>query len=372
MDDTARDAAQRRYDAGLRRCAPLFAGAAIVLASCGGGTTGATSAPVPAQTSPALDATATITVLVPDSSDQVAQAHARTPLFISPGTDKISILVDGISIVSEAQIAKLRPADRLTSVTSTSVNGLLAVKIGFKTAAGKHTLGIVLNSNLEDQVLSEGQTAVTVGHGDDNDLGTLSLLGVAASGYIECATESQIAAGNTCKNYANLNNGTYTFTAVAADYAGYPIFNEIVNRQPLRFDNGAFSVTESDGKGIVSIAQPAGGFASPGSTLNNAAGGGAPVTGLTYGNAFTVRCARPGTTLLSLQLGPNGGRPATPVTGYNYGPGSFPISRSDGTTGTATVSHKYPTTNSEILPVGTRPLSDISVNCSVSLTLTVQ
>jgi hypothetical protein len=118
--------------------------------------------------------------------------------------------------------------------------------------------------------------------------------GTVGAGYIECDTAANIAAGNNCGGYANLSDGVFAFTAIAATAAGAPIAQQTAGGVALQFANGGYRVLEaaSDGAPVVAIA--GGPWSSPGGVLS--------AGGVSYGNRFTVQCLRQGVATLQLQL----------------------------------------------------------------------
>jgi hypothetical protein len=144
--------------------------------------------------------------------------------------------------------------------------------------------------------ITQSQSPATIGSGVFSPAA-----GTVASGYIECDTAANIAAGNNCNNYGNFTpaaapatGGTFAFTAVAATSSGSPIADQILNGNALVFPNGSYRVAESaiDGPAIVTIA--GGPWATPGSALSGPNG--------SYGNRFFVQCLRSGTANLQLEL----------------------------------------------------------------------
>lgn len=158
--------------------------------------------------------------------------------------------------------------------------------------------------------------------------------GTIGSGYIECDTAPNIAAGNNCNNFANFypaaapaTGGAFVFTAIAATAAGNPIAEQLVNGSSAAFPNGAYRVVESAGDNPQIVSVSGGPWSTPGSQLSGADG--------SYGNHVSIACVRTGKGNLELQL----------VTGS----GTLP------------------------LPLGTRAFASntTTVNCSASGAITV-
>ena len=126
-------------------------------------------------------------------------------------------------------------------------------------------------------------------------------IGTIAVGYIECDTAANIAAGNNCNNYANFSNGTFSFTAVAANASGSPIAQQVSGGSALGFANGSYRVTESPSDSPAMLSISGGPWATPGSVLS--------ANGAAYGNRFYVQCIHTGTATLQLQLGDGSGLP---------------------------------------------------------------
>ncbi len=289
----------------------------------------------------AASATATITLQIPKlaasnigTSGSTASANGRrSPKYISPGSDKLSFILDGNAVVTDAPVAAYNnagpncpndhtPPTPACNGTFPLPNNQGSVQIAFATSPsdayftvtalftvtpGSHKIGVVNLSGTPAYVLSEGERTFQFNPGP-NDFSSqpLALKGVVASGYIECATAAQNAdTTGTCLNYANWNSGGnyYTFTAVAADFDGFPIVD-----QGIPFDNGTFTVAESPSdspNGIVSIWN-AGAWGTPGSDITGPSGGwieGVGITGpFAYGHAFYATCNKVGTANLQLSL----------------------------------------------------------------------
>lgn len=168
----------------------------------------------------------------------------------------------------------------------------------------------------------------------------------------------------SCSNGANFINGVYYFTAVAADYDGFPI----VNQGTTPFDNGSYSVVETDGSNppVVTLGSD-GPFSLPGANLTGPSSGWIAGSTFQYGNRFTATCNAVGTANLALQFTANqGGHPTVGIDGYNYnGIGAYaPAAQVDGS----------------ILPLGGKtvvvsprlPQYNVTVNCNASGNLSIQ
>ncbi len=125
--------------------------------------------------------------------------------------------------------------------------------------------------------------------------------GTIASGYIECDTAANIAAGNNCNGFANFFpatapavGGAFVFTAIAATASGTPIAQQLVNGSSATFPNGAYQVVESRGDNPQIVSISGGPWAAPGSALTGAEG--------SYGNRVSIACVHAGTGTLELQL----------------------------------------------------------------------
>jgi len=324
----------------------LWIGFALVgLAACGGGGgAGATAVPQPDQ---GPRATASISFTVPVGSQHVANV-GRAAQDVAAPAQRFSIFEDGAALFTDVA---LQPGSTTASggatatVTAGNGNASFTVTVTVATAAGSHMFGVVITA-VDGTVLAAAQGTYSLSGGSSTSTNavTLPLSGGIASGYIECATPAQIAAGNNCANYANFDTSTslYTFTAVAADSSGYPIGTQLGSGGAVPFANGAYKVIESpsDNPAIVSIT--GGPWSSPGSALPAATGA--------YGNTFNVQCLHRGTAQLQLQL--VGGAPAVQVAGYTYDPGKFPPLDA-------------------VLPIGTRTATSVAVNCTASGSITI-
>ena len=314
------------------------------LTACGGG--GGSGTPAVPQAGQAPRATASISFTVPVGSQQVADV-GRASQDVTAAPQRFSIFEDGAALFTDVALqpgATAAPSGATATVVAGNGNASFTVTVTVATAAGSHTFGVVITA-VDGTVLAAAQGTYSLSGGSSTtNAVTLPLSGGIASGYIECATPAQIAAGNNCANYANFDTSTslYTFTAVAADSSGYPIGTQLGNGGAAPFANGAYKVIESasDNPAIVSIT--GGPWSSPGSALPAATG--------TYGNIFNVQCIHRGTAQLQLQL--VGGAPTVQVAGYTYDPSEYPPSNA-------------------VLPIGTRGATSVSVNCTASGSLVI-
>lgn len=381
----------------------LGAGAlALGLAACGGGGGGHSGPPgivTPPTTTPVSGARAiaTLAFLVPRASESMA-TFGRVPQFISPGTDKIAFMLDKHEVIFDALVAHYVDAgpsgngtftDAATGTTITlsataASPAYFAVTLTIDTTPGSHEFGIVLKSGTPAYVLSEGQNTYnlppTAANGTPTNLGNLALNGAMGTGYIECpnpadngATNPATAPSTTCSNYSNFTaatppatGGTYQFVATVADYDGFPIVYQTVSATPVTFDNGSYSVVESDATPIVTITQPGAPWTNPGNALTGPSGGFVPGIGFIYGNPFSVACTHTGVANLALKFTTGtGGHPTTAIDGYNYTNinGYAPSSQTDGS----------------VLPLGSKtsvvsprqPINNVQVQCNANGTLTV-
>ena len=368
--------------------------ALVALSACGGGGGSTGTATLPntnPQPNGAARAVASISFNVakadPGSNvgtSTTTASSARKPQYLSSATDKFAFMLDGKEVVADQEVVNFNNAgpagngtftDAATGSTVTlSYDGAnpayFTVGATIVTTPGTHKFGVVIKSGTPAYVLSEGQGTYTLqptftGQAPQA-LGALALTGAIGSGYIECDTWAQNVASpaGTCNSGENYSNGTYYFTAVAADFDGFPIVN-----QGIPFDNGGYSVVETDGNGIVTLGYN-GPFTAPGNNLTGPSSGWVAGSTFQYGNRFTATCNKVGTASLGLQLASGQGAAAlSPVDGYNYN-GALPVA-----TGYAQPSQ----TNGSILPLGSKtsvssgrlPQYNVTVNCSASGTLTL-
>jgi predicted small lipoprotein YifL len=386
---------------------------ALSLAACGSGGGGTVT---PNQTAPIQPPTtvsstnrsvATLTMTIPrvqpsNVGPVTTSATKRSPQYLSPGTDKIAIMLDKKEIVTDQEVANFNNAGPSGNGTFTDPTtgstfqisydatnpAYYQVDVNITTTPGTHEFGVVIKSGTPAYVLSEGQGTYTLSPtppgGTAQNLGQLLLKGVMASAYIECDT----AAENTdttgqCSNYANFTpatggafGGAYAFTAVAADYDGFPIVYQLTGSPatPASFDNGSYSVVETDAGSVVTITQTGAPFSNPGNHLTGPSSGYVPGTNFVYGNAFTVSCNKVGTANLALQLtSGTGAAPTTPIDGYTYGPGGNSGTGNGYTQSTGANA----ITNGGILPVGSKttvsagrsPQVNVTINCTADGTL---
>jgi hypothetical protein len=323
----------------------LWIGTALVgLTACGGG--GGSGTPAVPQPGQGPRATASIAFTVPVGAQQIANV-GRAAQDVAAPPQRFSIFEDGTALFSDVTLqpgTTTAPGGATAIVTAGNGNASFIVTVTVATAAGSHTFGVVVTA-VDGTVLAAAQGTYSLSGGSSStNAVTLPLSGGIASGYIECATPEQIAAGNNCANYANFDASTslYTFTAVAADSSGYPIGTQLGNGGAVPFANGGYKVIESasDSPAIVEIT--GGPWSSPGSALPAATGA--------YGNTFNVRCIHRGTAQLQLQL--VSGAPSVQVAGYTYDPSKYPA-------------------RDAVLPIGTRTATSVAVNCTASGSLII-
>lgn len=320
--------------------------ASICLAACGGGGGGGSAPGVTPAQSAGGRVPASISFTVPAAPQQVADL-GRAPQLVTGGAAKFSLFEDGAALFSGVALQPGTSADPISGATAAVTAGAGAaffnVTVNVTSGAGSHKFGVVVASS-DGTVIASAQGIYALGAGAGATAVTLALGGGIASGYIECATPDQIAAGNNCANYANFdaNAALYTFTAVAADASGYPIVTQAVNGAPAAFANGAYKVVESpnDNPPIVSVT--GGPWSNPGSAFVASAG--------SYGNHFSVRCMHMGVAQLELRM--VGGSPTDPVAGYPYDPSTYPAPNA-------------------VLPAGARSPGSVSVNCTASGSLVI-
>ncbi len=308
----------------------LFGLAALTLglAACGGGSSGSgpsgiTTPPttIPTTAPKGDRATTTITISLPPSDATTSTSSSqRGPRFVSPGQDKMTLIVDG------AKVLDRHKTDGTLAGTYASPDGNTSINVSYAnpqppslyytftavidTLPGKHTIGAEILGGAPAIIQSEAQQSYTLQPGP-NAPSTMTLKGVVGTGYIMCDTLANNAANNGCANSFVTDNtpntgGTYTLTAVAADFNSFPIAD-----QSVALDNGAYSVYEVNPTGIVTIGVSNGDappWTTPGNQLQNAPSGGFFVaTKANYGHPFTVHCNKLGTTQLRLkntQAGP--------------------------------------------------------------------
>jgi hypothetical protein len=233
----------------------------------------------------------------------------------------MTFILDGTAVVTDAPVVNYNNAGPNHDGVLPLANGQGSVRLGitndpskayftvtaaFTVTPGTHKVGVVTLSGTPTYVISEGERSYAFSPGT-NDFSTqpLSLRGVVSSGYIECATAAQnLDPAGHCNGYENWNSGGsyYTFTAVPADYDGFPIVD-----QGLAYVNGTVTVGESTGdspNGIVVISS-AGPWSTPGSYITGPSGGWVPGTTFAYGQPFYATCAQVGTAHLQLSLIPS-------------------------------------------------------------------
>ena len=307
---------------------PLALSGLFLLTACGGGSAGSASGnavtPVTLPgTSAKNRATVSLSFTVPQNDSQASASSAnRTPKFISPGQNNITLIVDGTKVLNAAVIS----AGLASPTTSPDGNTVVTVAyagsgsyytytIGIDTIPGKHRIGVEILGNAPQVILSEAQNVYSLQPGS-NPAATLTLMGVLSSGYIECANgpvDNTNCSSSFTPDATVGTGGVYTLTAIGADFESFPISSQ----GSTTFDNGGFTVVETDGNGILTLTQPGAPFTAPGTQLTGAPSGGYYVPALsTYGQSFEARCVKLGTATLSLQNAASG--PNTPLVGETY------------------------------------------------------
>jgi hypothetical protein len=293
----------------------------LSLGACGGGpnsspTAGIVAPPgATASPQPGLAAADVNFVVPPTTAVHLIQSKNRRALYVSPATTNFTVVKDGAVAISQASAfanTSATTADgSMFTVTSTAQTAGQLVDVHFTTLPGTHTIGIVTTDDEpRPNLLSEGQATWILSAGDPpSNNQTLTLAGVAATGYIVCPTIAEIAdPSGTCSNFANFSGGAFNLVAVAGDADGYPIYFQ----SGVAFDNGQVNVVETTAGGDILNITSSGPWSSPGSSLT--------VDGLSAGNAFSATCARVGTASLAL-AGTNG---RGTVTGFNYSAFTLP------------------------------------------------
>jgi hypothetical protein len=356
----------------------------IALAGCG--SQNSTAGPIPSappaatptnrpspspQPTAASAATATVSFKVP-LPPATTSSGALRPQYISPGSNFLNILIDGTLAFSAVQIYTYTNRGQTYSYTSDDKNTTATLSgtisgayfvwtLAVDTLPGKHTFGVNITGNIPPIVLSEGQATYTLAPGP-NTAQNLSLNGVLGSYYIQCDTPANIALNNGCAGSFDPTTGSYTLTAVAADFEGFPIPN-----QNIPFDNGTFTVVETSATKILTLTN-AGPFAQPGTQLLGPSGSWYVPGTFAYGQPFQVKCNALGTATLALSISGNG--PTNPLTGFTYAvfPEPSPVQGSN-----------YP--GAGVLPAGSKTSNShgnqnvvtnlSSVSCDANLNLTL-
>jgi hypothetical protein len=360
---------------------------ALTLAGCGGGGGGGSTPTltIAPTTTPAAAgrATTTISIRIAGAAAAAASSSQRRPQFISPGTDKLSFFIDGAGAFSNVQVDSApqpyTSSDGNTKATFGCIPGGADVTctLTVDTLPGSHVFGVVIKGGSPAIILSEGQATYALLPGS-NTPATLALLGVMGSGYILCDTDAHVAEANGCQHSFNTTTGLYTLTAVAADYEGMAIPYQTLSATPIAFDNGSYSVVETDasagGAHPVLTLTNNGPFANPGNALSAEPSGGFFVPGtFAYGNHFNVQCNVLGTATLGLAITQQG--PTSAVTGqsYTYFPPN-PESTSNYPGGPQTMlrGSKYPGNPNYHSGNNPNAIHDlVTVNCDANLVLTL-
>lgn len=305
---------------------------AVALAGCGGGGGGSAPVVVPTATptvSPVNPgrSTATITFQIPADPDTAPTSTGRTPRFISPGTDKLTLIIDGTKAFDKTPIFNTGGPQNYTSAdgnTKVTLNnsygsGYFTFVATLDTLPGTHKIGVALISGTPAIVMSEGEATYALSPGP-NAAQALTLLGALGSGYVQCDTAAQNGANNGCSASFNTTTGLYTLTAIGADYNGFPIVGQTVNNVAVPFDNGGFSVVETDAS--AGTPQPVltltnnGPFLTPGTHISGPSGAWYVNGTFSYGQPFNVKCNVLGTATLGMTNSQQG--PTSPLSGFSY------------------------------------------------------
>ena len=218
------------------------------LAACGGGSSGSggggiTTPPTTVPTTAPHGDRATTTVsflLPPNDATTSTSSTQRGPRFVSPGQDKVTLIVDGVKVLDRHK------TDGTLAGTYTSPDGNTSMNVSYTnpqppslyytftvaidTIPGKHVIGAAIISGSPAIILSEAQQSYTLAPGP-NAASTMTLKGVIGTGYIMCDTVANNNANNGCANSFVSDNtantgGTYTLTAVASDFNSFPIADQ--------------------------------------------------------------------------------------------------------------------------------------------------
>ena len=359
---------------------------ALGLAACGGGGGGATptgviSVPTATPTTgPTSGNRATTSISFRVTGQLGTSSSKRSPQYISPGQDRLTFLVDGTKEVDNLHIANtpFTSADGnvKVAVTGDALNpAYYTVTLSIDVIPGIHTFGVEINGNAPAVILGEGQATYALQPGP-NTPQAMALRGPVGSGYIMCDTDGHIAENNNCANSFNTTTGKYTLTAVAADFNGFPIPNQVVGGNPLTFDNGTFTVVETGtSTGVISLSNN-GPFNNPGSQLTAQPSGGFFVPGtFSYGQPFNIVCNKLGTATVGIhnnQQGPG----ANALTGETYTyfdpANNFPTSGNYPGAGTVARGSKWVANPAYHGGSNPNAVHDIlTVNCDASLVLTI-
>jgi hypothetical protein len=340
------------------RHALAFLLSALAISACSGSpagipTTGSptTVAPSPpTQTTSKTKASAGITftiLLKPHGAVTTPSSVARAsvsrvkPQFISmSGNGAFDVFVDGTQVLDASfapptdsngnPIPGPGPSSSVAlanggslAYTSTVTSTAITVNATVTMLAGSHTLGVVQTNgpcapdpygrelciaNTNGYVLSEGQASFTLVGGQTITV-PLYMRGVMESAFL-CDAACDGGAGTPDAS------GLYHITAYASDEAGDAIYQQTDSSDNLvPFDNGSYSIVETDGQGIVTL----GGLAASYNVPGNAGG--------QYGQAFTVACNKAGMATIAMELvatDPSQGD----VTGFTYTSANYPAAGS--------------------------------------------
>jgi hypothetical protein len=317
-------------------------------------------------------ATTSVSFRIPaPPAGSTASSNSRDPRAISPGTDKLTLIVDGVKAFNAMSIYNTGGPYSYTStngntkltLNNTANAGYFTFVASIDTLPGNHTIGVVLISGTPAYVLSEGQIAYGAMQPGANTPQTLTLNGAIGTGYIECDTIANDALNNYCANSFNTSTGLYTLTAVAADFDGFPI----VGQGSAAFDNGSFTVVETTTSSHLLTLSNNGPFTTPGTQLLGPSGSWYTNGSFSYGQPFNAKCNSLGTATLGLVLNGYGG-PTDPVTGQAYSTGAnYP---SSGTLAEGPKNIGNPSDHGGHDTNGIYNLATVS--CDVNMVLTIQ
>jgi hypothetical protein len=294
----------------------------------------------------------------------------------------MTLIVDGTKLLNAIELSLLTnnaggPAQTFTSADGNTTVSFSVTASGayytyvatIDTLPGKHTIGLEILGANPPIVLSEAQQSYTLLPGT-NSPATLTLLGVLATSYVECAS-GPVDATNCQSSFtpgSAPGTGSYQLTAVGADFDGFPIVN-----QSVPFDNGPFTVVESDTLGILTLTN-AGPFSTPGNQLLGNSGGYYVSGTAPYGQSFNASCNKTGTATVALtttQVGPN-----VPLAGETYTyfdpSNNFPTSGNYPNAGTLATGSKTPGNPVYHNGNNPNPVTNLaSISCDANLSLTV-
>jgi hypothetical protein len=242
------------------------------------------------------------------------------------------------------------------------------------TLPGSHTIGLEILGHNPPVILSEAQATLAPG---TNTPATMTLLGALSTSYVECASGPVDATNCQSSFTATPANGPgtgyYTLTAIGSDFEGFPIALQGTSTAPIGFDNGSFSVMETDGNGILSLGA-SGPYSNSGSALTGPSGGFYVATQATYGRPFTASCIKTGTATVGLVT--TATDPTVPLSGETYtifDPANN-FATSGNYPGAGTLADGSKTPGNPAYHGGSNPnavTTLTSINCDANLVLTV-